>query len=68
ADVVARALAETLGVTARVEAVLDEPGGGRGQAGPAGPAAPTPQVPDVISPERAAASWGDPAPAAPAPA
>lgn len=65
-EVVARALHETLGVQARVEAVL---------AGPAAPAreqsttAAVPEVPATITPERAAASWdlppgaGDPAPA-----
>lgn len=58
-EVVARALSETLGVTARVEAVLDEPGGTR----PVAADPDVPQVPTTISPERAAASWGDPAPA-----
>ncbi|ADG76007.1 DNA polymerase III, subunits gamma and tau [Cellulomonas flavigena DSM 20109] len=68
-DVVSRALAETLGVQARVEAVLDEPGGSRATT-PAAPAADVPLVPGTISPERAAASWDVPAPtrAAPVPA
>ncbi|TQL02808.1 DNA polymerase III subunit gamma and tau [Cellulomonas sp. SLBN-39] len=57
-EVVARALHETLGVQARVEAVL---------AGPAAPAreqagtAAVPDVPATITPERAAASWDLPA-------
>jgi len=63
-DVVARALSETLGVTARVEAVLDDPGGASAPAA-SRPAADVPQVPGAISPERAAASWDVPAPAAP---
>ena len=59
-DVVARALSETLGVTARVEAVLDEPGGA--SARPASvPSSELPQVPGTISRERAAASWDVPA-------
>lgn len=62
-EAVARALSETLGVTARVEAVLDEPGGARASSGAA--AADVPTVPATISPERAAASWDEPVAAAP---
>ncbi|SFJ68072.1 DNA polymerase III subunit gamma and tau [Cellulomonas sp. KH9] len=62
-EVVARALSETLGVTARVEAVLDEPGAG---SRPAPSAAPdTRQAPRAMTPERAAASWDEPVPAGP---
>lgn len=64
ADVVARALSETLGVTARVEAVLDEPGAA--SARPAAVTAPDAgSHPGAISRERAAASWDEPAAAAP---
>ncbi|UZN02858.1 DNA polymerase III subunit gamma and tau [Cellulomonas sp. S1-8] len=61
-EVVARALSETLGVTARVEAVLDEPGGTSAQAASASD---VPDQPGAMSPERAAASWGEPVRTAP---
>ncbi|GIG40777.1 DNA polymerase III subunit gamma and tau [Cellulomonas phragmiteti] len=58
-DVVARALSETLGVTARVEAVLDEPAAASPR--PAATSTPgVPQGPTAMSRERAAASWDDP--------
>ncbi|MBO0899104.1 DNA polymerase III subunit gamma and tau [Cellulomonas sp. zg-ZUI22] len=60
-DVVARALSETLGVTARVEAVLDEPGGSARSA----PSSAPDTGPRAMSAERAAASWDEPAPAGP---
>ncbi|MBD7919964.1 DNA polymerase III subunit gamma and tau [Cellulomonas sp. Sa3CUA2] len=64
AEVVARALSETLGVTARVEGVLDEPGGA--SVRPAAPsAADAPSAPGAMSREQAAASWDEPSHPAP---
>jgi len=71
AEVVARALRETLGVDVRVEAELSEPAGGAGGGGGAPAAsAGTASVPSTIpTSAQAEASWSEPTPSSrPAPA